>query len=136
MDQSWLDLKGKVVIVTGGASGIGKHITEQLKVNKAKVAVADLNVTTEAIADHVLHVQCDVTSQASVEQMVDKVVAHYGQVDVLVNNAGVNLPRLLVDSKGEKPEYELDEKAFDLMINVNQKGPYLCAQAVTRHFVK
>src|SRR5690625_3251283 len=57
-------------------------------------------------------------------------------MDVFVNNAGINLPRLLVDVKGEKPEYELNEADFELMVAVNQKGPFLCAQAVARHMIK
>ncbi|RLL41129.1 SDR family oxidoreductase [Oceanobacillus piezotolerans] len=136
MSKSWTDLEGKVVIVTGGDSGIGSHITETLQQNGANVVVADLNVGTEEKAANLYTVQTDVTNKASVENMVRLTVEKYGHVDALVNNAGVNLPRLLVDVKGEKPEYEIDEKAFDFMVNVNQKGPFLCAQAVTRQFVK
>ena len=60
----------------------------------------------------------------------------YGKIDALVNNAGINLPRLLVDVKGEKPEYELNEDSFGKMFAVNVKGVFLCAQAVARELVK
>lgn len=136
MEKSWINLDEKVMIVTGGASGIGSHISDQLQQNGAKVVVADLTVETGVKENGVYAVQCDVTNKESVEAMVAAAIEKFGKIDGLVNNAGVNRPRLLVDVKGEKPEYELDEADFDFMINVNQKGPFLCAQAVTRHLVK
>ncbi|MEJ9227848.1 SDR family oxidoreductase [Priestia aryabhattai] len=136
MNQSWLELEDKVAIVTGGASGIGSKITAQLVKNGAKVIVSDLNVKTGEHADGTYHIQCDVTNKESVENMTAKVIELFGTVDILVNNAGVNLPRLLVDFQGEKPEYELNEKDFDFMVAVNQKGPYLCAQAAGREMIK
>jgi sorbitol-6-phosphate 2-dehydrogenase len=136
MSESWLQLENKVVIITGGASGIGSKITANLVKNGAKVVVSDLNVNTGEQADGTYHIQCDVTNKESVENMIAKVIEQFGTVDVLVNNAGVNLPRLLVDFQGEKPEYELSEKDFDFMVAVNQKGPYLCAQEAARVMVK
>ncbi|MGM0876964.1 MAG: SDR family oxidoreductase [Bacillota bacterium] len=136
MIESWLQLENKVVIVTGGASGIGSKITANLVKNGARVVVSDLNVNTGEQVDGTFHIQCDVTNKESVENMIAKVTEQFGAVDVLVNNAGVNLPRLLVDFRGEKPEYELSEKDFDFMVAVNQKGPYLCAQAAAKVMVK
>jgi sorbitol-6-phosphate 2-dehydrogenase len=68
--------------------------------------------------------------------MAQAVVDKYGKIDALVNNAGVNLPRLLVDVKGEKPEYELDEKSFNIMFGINVKGLMFCAQACARQMLK
>lgn len=136
MSKSWLQLEDKVAIVTGGASGIGAKITENLINNGAKVIVSDINVTTGEQTDGTYHIQCDVTNKGSVENMIAKTTELFGTVDILVNNAGVNLPRLLVDDRGEKPEYELSEKDFDFMVAINQKGPYLCAQAASRVMVK
>ncbi|WNS78276.1 SDR family oxidoreductase [Domibacillus sp. DTU_2020_1001157_1_SI_ALB_TIR_016] len=136
MSNSWLELENKVAIVTGGASGIGAKITENLVNNGAKVIVSDINVTTGEQADGTYHIQCDVTNKESVESMVAKATELFGTVDILVNNAGVNLPRLLVDARGEKVQYELNEKDFDFMVAINQKGPYLCAQAAGRVMVK
>lgn len=136
MADTWLGLEGKVAIVTGGASGIGLHIAQELIRNGAKVVVSDLNVEEGQQADGSYTIQCNVTEKASVDQMVAKTVELFGSVDILVNNAGVNLPRLLVDVKGERPEYELSEKDFDFMVAVNQKGPFLCAQAAAKEMVK
>ena len=135
MDKSWLDLEERVVIVTGGASGIGKHICKQLKEVGANVVVSDLSVETGE-NEGIFNVKCDITKKASVDEMAKLVVEKYGRIDAIVNNAGVNLPRLLVDFKGERPEYELNEKDFDFMVNVNQKGLFLCTQAVVRYMVK
>ncbi len=136
MEQSWLGLEGQVVIVTGGASGIGKHVVQALRKAGAEAVIADVTVATGDELDGVLCVKCDVTSKESVEAMVQAVVDKYGKVDALVNNAGVNLPRLLVDVKGEKPEYELDEKSFGTMWGINVKGVLLCAQACARQMLK
>jgi sorbitol-6-phosphate 2-dehydrogenase len=133
---SWLGLEGKVVIVTGGASGIGLHISKELMNNGAKVIVADLKWVEEEKVDGLFYLKCDVTKKQSVDEMVTKAIELFGSIDILVNNAGVNLPRLLVDVKGEKPEYELNDKDFDFMIAVNQKGLYLCAQAAAGKMVK
>ncbi|GAA4719353.1 SDR family oxidoreductase [Brevibacillus fulvus] len=136
MSDSWLELEGKVAIVTGGASGIGLQIAKQFVKNGAKVVVSDLNGTEGQQADGIYFIKCDVTKKDSVDRMIAQTVAQFGSIDILVNNAGVNLPRLLVDVAGERPEYELSEKDFDFMIAVNQKGPYLCAQAAAKEMVK
>lgn len=134
--DSWLELEGKVAIVTGGASGIGLNITRELIKNGVQVVVSDLNVEEGRQSDSAYFITCDVTKKESVDRMVAKTVEMFGGVDILVNNAGVNLPRLLVDVKGEKTEYELNEKDFDFMVAVNQKGPYLCAQAAAKEMLK
>lgn len=134
--NTWLGLEGKVAIVTGGASGIGTYIAQELRKNGAKVVISDLSVEEGEQADGAYLMKCDVTDKESVDEMISKTVALFGSIDILVNNAGVNLPRLLVDVKGKKSEYELNEKDFDFMVAVNQKGPYLCAQAAAKEMVK
>lgn len=133
---NWLDLEGKVVIVTGGASGIGNHVVTTPKKAGATPVIADVTVNTGDEKDGVFCAKCDVTSKESVEAMVEAVVEKYGKLDAIVNNAGVNLPRLLVDVKGERPEYELDEKSFNIMFNINVKGLMYCAQAAAKQMLK
>ena len=136
MSENWLDLDGKVVIVTGAASGIGKHVATTLKAAGATPVVADLTVSTGDELEGMYCVACNVTSPESVSAMVEAVIAKYGRLDGIVNNAGINKPRLLVDVAGERPEYELDEKVFDQMFAVNVKGLFLCAQAAAKVFIK
>lgn len=136
MQQDWLGLADKVVIVTGGASGIGKHVATTLLEAGAKAVIVDMNVKTGDTLDGAYCVQCNVTDKNSVQAMADAVVKEYGRIDALVNNAGINLPRLLVDVAGEKPEYELNEESFNKMFAVNVKGVFLCAQACAKQMLK
>lgn len=134
MNPSWLGLEGKVIIVTGGASGIGHAVAEELLADGAHVVVCDMNPTPPVFENgEVLYVPTDVTSPDSVKSMVAKTVAKYGRLDGIVNNAGINIPRLLVDEKGL---YELDVATWDKVMNVNLKGVYLCAQAAAREMVR
>lgn len=71
---NWLDLEGKVVIVTGGASGIGNHVVTTLKKAGATPVIADVTVNTGDEKDGVFCAKCDVTSKESVEAMVEAVV--------------------------------------------------------------
>ncbi|MDK7294394.1 SDR family NAD(P)-dependent oxidoreductase, partial [Streptococcus pasteurianus] len=66
--------------------------------------------------DNLLFVQTDVSSRENVEASVQKVVDHFGTVDAVVNNAGINVPRLLVDPKDPNGKYELDDATFDKMV--------------------
>ena len=81
-----------------------------------------------------LYVVTNVTSMESVQSMVDKTVETFGSVDVLVNNAGINIPRLLVDPKDPKGQFELDEAVWDKVVNVNFKGVFfLCSSSSKRN---
>ena len=115
MATSWLNLEGKTVVVTGGASGIGKAVAQEFLQNGANVVVCDINPNAPEFDEangKFEYVVTDVTSRESVEAMVEKAKAAFGQIDVLVNNAGINIPRLLVDPKDPKGKYELDDKVW------------------------
>lgn len=127
----WLGIKNKVAIVTGGSSGIGASIVEELLAEGVKVANFDLS-EGQLTHDNLLFASVDVSNRESVEAGLAKVLETFGTVDALVNNAGINIPRLLVDSKEAKSEFELSDAIFDKMIAVNQKGVYLMSQAVGR----
>ena len=127
----WLGIKNKVAIVTGGSSGIGASIVEELLAEGVKVANFDLS-EGQLTHDNLLFSSVDVSKRESVEAGLAKVLETFGTVDALVNNAGINIPRLLVDSKEAKSEFELSDAIFDKMIAVNQKGVYLMSQAVGR----
>ena len=136
MNESWLQLEGKVIIVTGGASGIGRAIVQELLKDGAAVAVCDMNPTPpESPHDtgRQLYLCTDVTKKDSVEHMTAAVMDSFGRIDAIVNNAGINIPRLLVD---EGNQYELDESVFNKVMDVNVKGAFFCAQAAARIMVK
>lgn len=136
MEKSWLNLEEKVVIVTGGVAGIGKHIASVISHCGAKVIICDCNVENGTVIDGMNCLKCDVTKKDSVVAMVEKVVKNYGRIDGLINNAGVMRPQLLVDVYGTNPEYEIDENSFDFMVNVNIKGVMFCSQAVAKQQLK
>jgi len=138
--MSWLNLEGKVVIVTGAASGIGREIATVLAENGSNVIVADISQKGQDVISKLpggaarhLYIRTDVTKRVSVEEILKKTTATYERIDILVNNAGINMPRLLVDPEGK---YELREEEFDKMVAINQKGPYLCTQIVAKEMIK
>jgi len=136
-----IDLKGKVGIVTGGANGIGKAVTEKLLQAEATVIISDINEAQGSATEcefkkkygNVLFIKTDVSRKADIESMVGEVKRRYGRIDFLVNNAGILIPRLLVDPLGKE---EITEDVFDRMVSINQKGAVFCAQAVAREMIK
>lgn len=135
MLKGWLDMTDKVIIVTGGSSGIGSAIVDELSQNNAIVINADLMPIKQG-GKEALFVRTDVTDKEDVRNLVETVIQKYNQIDGLVNNAGINFPRLLVDKNEAAGLYELDEATFDMMVNVNQKGVFLLSQAVARYMVQ
>lgn len=133
MEKKWIDLAGKVVVVTGGSMGIGAAIVEDLRNCEAKVAILDQVEPQDYHESETLYfTQLDISKKDQVEQAIQKIMRKFGTIDALVNNAGVTRPRILVDYYKEQPQYELSEEDFDFMVNVNQKGTFLVTQAVTR----
>src|SRR4029079_13007925 len=83
-------LRGKVAIVPGGASGIGKAIATLFVAEGAKVAVCDRNADSLGqLSDQMLKLRCDISDAAQVREMIRAVVDRFGRLDVIVNNAGV-----------------------------------------------
>lgn len=141
METSWLGLEGKSVIVTGAASGIGKAVAQEFLNCGANVAVCDLNPQSPEFemnenSGKMLYLNTNVCDAENVKETVAKVCEEFGTVDVIVNNAGINIPCLLVDDKQENSKYELNENIYDKVMGVNVKGVYLCAQAAGRVMVK
>ena len=133
--NDWLNIKGKTVLVTGASSGIGKAIVEELLELGVNVANFDLS-DNDLRHPNLLFVKVDVTSRSEVEEGVAKIVERFGNIDAVVNNAGINIPRLLIDAENPKGPYELDDETFEKVTMINQKGLYLVSQAVGRILVK
>lgn len=126
---SLFDFTGKGAIVVGGASGLGEAIAQGLAQANARVVVADLNLDGAGHVAQMINeaggraraVQVDATKKQSVGEMVQAALAELGQIDVLVNSAGVT-------KRGAAVDY--DEEDWDRILAVNLKGLFLCCQAV------
>ena len=118
-----LNLTGKVAVVTGGSSGIGLGVVEILSAYGAKVAMVDISPKGEEKAEElrqagrdVTFFKCDVTNEEQVKATIDGVVAKYGRIDILHNNAGVTVRKTIAD---------LTEKEWDFVLDVGLKGLFL-----------
>jgi len=117
--------------VTGAAGGLGRAFSLGFARNGVAVVAADIDMegareTVELIraeGDEAVAADVDVTSEASVEAMVDTALKPFGRIDVLVNNAA------LYAGLERRPFYELEPDVWDQVMRVNLKGPWLCARA-------
>lgn len=134
-------LKDKVCLITGGAAGIGKVTAQRFASEGAKVVICDVNreageaLAAELGSDARFSV-VNVADRAEVQAWVDGVVARYGRVDVLINNAGITRDAMFVKVKDGQLVKQMDEAAFDLVMDVNLKGVFNCAQAVAPYMIK
>lgn len=128
-------MEKKAVIITGGARGLGRAGAERfLRSGAWKVALFDMQAELLAKtaaelgakygAENVMHAVCDVTSGESANKAVAEVIAKFGAVDCLVNNAGITRDAM---------SWKMEEKDFDAVISVNLKGAFVCGKAVIPH---
>ncbi|XNQ56208.1 bifunctional aldolase/short-chain dehydrogenase [Agrococcus sp. 1P02AA] len=124
---------GRVALVTGAASGIGKAIATRLAAEGACVVIADLSLEKAQAAaaelgstDVAVGVQCDVTKEAEVQAAVDATLLAFGGLDLVVNNAGLSLSRSLL---------ETTEADWDLQHDVMAKGSFLVSRAAARALI-
>jgi NAD(P)-dependent dehydrogenase (short-subunit alcohol dehydrogenase family) len=128
------NLKDKIVVITGAAGGLGRAFALAFAAEGAKVAACDKNFEgvcqTSALIADAMAIEVDVTNELSTQQMVDKVIEKWGHIDVLINNAAIYA------TIERKPFYELAEKEWDLVMNVNLKGVWLCSKAISKYMIE
>ncbi len=135
--MSWLDLENKVVVVTGAASGIGLSIAQEFVNQNAKVIILDLSENAPEIENgSVDYYQADITNHVKVKEVFDDIISKNKKIDVLVNNAGINIPRLLVDTIDPEGPFELDETIWNKIIQVNLNGLFYCSQSAARNMAE
>jgi 3-oxoacyl-[acyl-carrier protein] reductase len=131
-------LKGRVAIVTGGASGIGREISLRLARDNCTVAICDIKekkaeqtaADLRALGSKSLAVACDVSRSTDVRHAVERTLAEFGKVEILVNNAGIGYATGSVDEASHALVENLTEEEWDRVLNVNLKSVFLFSRAV------
>ncbi len=129
------NLKNKVVIITGASRGIGKSIAKGFFDNNCKVALIsrnkkDLIDTKNVIGAKSNNIQlfpCDISNFSDVQNVIDKVIKYYGNIDILINNAGITKDNLILRMK---------EEDWDTVVDVNLKGCFNTVKAVVKQMIR
>ena len=135
MTNHLFDLTGKVAIITGAARGIGRVLAQGLAQAGAKVVIGDINQvgaeqTVQLLQEaggEAIAIETDVRQRQACQNLINQAVANYGQLDIMVCNAGVEIL---------KNTDELEEFEWDQVINVDLKGYFNCAQLATKQMIK
>jgi len=131
-----MKLKGQTAVITGSAQGIGKSIAEAFAEQGASVVISDINAElSQKTADEIkakynvetLAVAANVASLAECENLMNKSLDKFGQINILINNAGITKDNLIL---------RMTELEWDAVINVNLKGVFNCTKAVTKIMFK
>ncbi|KJC51145.1 3-oxoacyl-ACP reductase [Bradyrhizobium sp. LTSP885] len=122
-----IDLNSRCAVVTGGAQGFGRAITERLVASDAKVAIWDFDLplaekTAKAIGDNVTAIKVDVTDPAAVDAARDATLKAFGKIDILVNNAGI--------AGINKPVWETDLDEWRKVLRINLDGPFIVCKSI------
>jgi len=133
--QDLFDLSGKVAVVTGTSRGLGQYFARALAKAGADLVItsrklsslAEFKQEIESLGRRALPVQLDVLSQSDIENMVQTTIKEYGKIDILINNAGLNI---------RKPTTEVTSQDWDTVLDTNLKGSFFCAQAVAKEMIK
>jgi NAD(P)-dependent dehydrogenase (short-subunit alcohol dehydrogenase family) len=134
MHDDLFSVTGQVVLVSGGSRGIGRALAKGFARRGAAVIITGRQQATleQAARDvcppggTVRPLVCDVADRAAIERLVETVIRDFGQVDTLLNVAGVNR---------RMPAEQLSEDDYDFILDINLKGPFLLSQAVGKHML-
>lgn len=126
LEDTHMRMKDKVTIVTGAKSGIGLAAARLLVAEGAKVVIGDIQDATQEVSQLIgagadaLFVQTDVSVPSEVDNLIQNTLTAFGRLDVLVNNAGIELPKRTTDTT---------EDEWDRLMDINLKGVFLCSRA-------
>ena len=126
-------LKDRVAIITGGSRGMGRGIALRFAEEGCSSVIADLRdqegeqtvKDVQAKGKNAIYVHCDITDSAQVKGMVDKAIAKFKKIDIMVNCAGIGRPPRFIN--------DISDEEYDRVVGVNMKGIFLCLQAIAPH---
>jgi len=121
-----LKLKDKVVVVTGGAAGIGRATVDRFREEGARVVPWDITGDPNV----------DVSSSKDVDRAADQVARDHGRIDILINNAGIVRDAQLIKWKDGEIVSMMDDATFDSVVRVNLRGVFVCTRAVVPHMIR
>ena len=127
MTSNMIDLKGRAAVVTGGAQGFGKAITDRFLKSGARIAIWDQDTalaekTAKALGGDVQAITCDIANPASVAAACAATISCLGRIDILINNAGI--------AGANAKTWETDVEEWRKVMRVNLDGPFICSRAV------
>lgn len=139
-----MDIKGKVIAITGGGKGIGRSIAGSLANKGAKLAILDLddNAMADAAAQlsetgtEIRTYKCDVADEDAVVMTFKQIRDDFGVVQGLVNNAGILRDGLLIKVKDGKVVKKMKADDYSMVVDVHMKGSFLCAREAATHMVE
>ena len=139
-----MDIKGKTVVITGAGRGIGRAMAERLGRDGGHIALFDVSAgdvrsTREALETAGIKARdytVDVTSETAVAAALDAVVADFGRLDVLINNAGIIRDALLVKAKDREIVNKMSLAQWQAVIDVNLTGVFLCGREASERMIK
>jgi NAD(P)-dependent dehydrogenase (short-subunit alcohol dehydrogenase family) len=134
MGDSLFDLSGQVAIVTGTSRGLGQHFARALAragadlvlTSRNRESLSDFEAEIRAVGRRAVSLELDVRNQASIRKMADEAMAAYGQIHILVNNAGCNV---------RKPALEVSWDDWNLVLDTNLRGSFFTGQGITRGMI-
>jgi len=132
--EKFQKLNNKVAVITGGANGLGQATAQLFAENGAKIVVADINKTagSQVVADikdssgSAIFTNTNVADSASIDSMITQTINHFGQIDIMINNAGILADARLVNMTMEE---------WERVININLKGVFLGGQAAAKAMI-
>ena len=139
-----MDLDDKVVVITGGAQGLGLATAIRLAGKKPRIVLVDINPRQLAEARQVVEAagatvstwECNVSDEDAVDKIFDQINMHNGRLDAVINNAGVTRDALLLKIKEGVVEKRMSLKEWNQVIDVNLTGTFLCGRAAATEMVK
>jgi 3-oxoacyl-[acyl-carrier protein] reductase len=131
-----MNIENKVAIVTGGASGLGKKITEDLLNLGAKVAVYDINQKALNALDeneNILKIACDITKEGEIEGAINQTIDQFSKIDILVNNAGILYSEPLINIMSKEKRHSII--SWKKVIDINLTAPFVLTSYVAEQMI-